>query len=305
MKKILAFVLVFVMVFAMAIPVAAKKDANPLYSVADSWFYDSAEEGVLTVRDNKVEYVYEIVEGVSFLGLQRSFTGQLRFVSFVSTKSTLNFRHIVVWDFKGGLSEEEKASFFSSMKEDLENLVYVIPGIIELRVMRDIVNAGLNGEGQIVLDATFESEEAFEVYRVHPAHVAIAIFVVDNVVENRRGINFLESETTGHTNKFRHIVVWEFKDGLNEEEKNSLFNLMKEDLEALVGVIGGLVELNVHRDHYNLGGNGQVVLVALFNSRADWVEYVPHPEHQRIAGYVVRDIVIPESRRGGNFYELG
>jgi len=304
MKKILAFVLVLVTVFAMAIPAAANNDVDSLYSIADSWHFDSAVEGVLTVRDNRVEYFFEIEEGVNFLGLQRNFVGQLRFVNFVSTGSTKNFRHIVIWDFKQGLSEEEKSSLFNTMKEDLENLVSVIPGIIELRVMRDIVNAGINREGQIVLDATFESQEAFEVYRFHPEHLEIAVFVVNYIVENRRGVNFLESETTGHTNKFRHIVIWEFQDGLDEEDKDRLFNKMKEDLEALVGIIDGLIELNVFRDHYNLDGNDQVALIALFDSRADWVNYVPHPEHQRIATYVVRDIVIAQSRRGGNFYEL-
>jgi heme-degrading monooxygenase HmoA len=209
-----------------------------------------------------------------------------------------------VWDFKKGLSEAEKASLFYTMRVDLENLVGAIPGIIELRVMRDIVNAGINGEGQIVLDATFESQAAFEVYRFHPAHLEIAAYVVSDIVENRRGVNFMESETTGHTKKFRHIVIWEFQDGLNEEDKDRLFNKMKEDLEALVGIIDGLIELSVIRDHYNLDGNGQVALIALFDSRADWENYVPHPEHQRIATYVVRDIVIVGTRRGGNFYEL-
>jgi len=302
MKKILAFVLVTV--FVAAIPAAANNDVNSLYSVADRWYFDSAVEGLLTVNDNRFEYTYEIEEGVNFLGRQRDYFGQLRFVRFVPADSTKNFRHIVIWDFKQGLNVEEKDSLFNTMKEDLENLVYIIPGIIELRVMRDIVNAGINGEGQIVLDATFESQEAFEVYWFHPSHLEIAVFVVNYIVENRRGVNFLETETTGHTNKFRHIVVWEFQDGLNEEDKDSLFNIMKEDLEALVGIIDGLTELNVFRDHYNLDGNGQVALIALFDSRTDWENYVPHPEHQRIAAYVVRDIVIALSRRGGNFYEL-
>ena len=304
MKKFLAFILVIVAVFTMAVPAAANTSTVLLYSVSDSWYFNSASEGVLTVKDNKVEFIIEVEKGINVLGRQRDFTGQLKFVNFVPRETVKNFRHIVIWDFKKGLSDDEKTSFFYTMKLDLENLVHVIPGIIELRVMRDIVNAGLNGEGQIVLDATFESQKAFEVYRDHPAHLEIAAFVVNNIVENRRGVNFLESDTTRHSNKFRHIVVWEFQD-LNKADKDSLFNQMKEDLEALVGVINGLVELKVFRDHYNLSGNGQVALVALFNSRADWENYVPHPEHQRIAAYVVRDIVIAESRRGGNFYESG
>lgn len=295
--------LAFATVFAMVTPAAANSGASSLYSVADRWYFDSAEEGILTVKDNKVEHVFEVEKGSTLLGQQRNYVGQLRLISFVPTVSAKNFRHIIVWDFKQSLSNEEKDSLFIAMKERSYNLVDIIPGIIELRLMRDTVNAGLNGAGQIVLDATFESQEAYEVFNSHPAHIELAVFAVSNVVENMRIVNFLEAETTGHTNKFRHIVIWEFQDGLNEEAKDRLFNKMKEDLEALVGIIPGLVELKVFRDHYNLHGNGQVALVALFDSKADWENYVPHPEHQRIAAYVVSDIVNAASRRGGNFYE--
>ena len=305
MKMNLTFALMLVAVLAPAIHATANDNGGILYSVADSWYFNSVAEGVLTVKDNGAEYAFEINEGVNFLGLQRNFKGQLRFVNFTSTATTTNFRHIVIWDFKEGLSTADKDFFFDAMKADLENLAGIIPGIVELRVMRDIVNVGINGEGQIVLDAVFESQDAYEVYRVHPDHLNIAGFVVENVVENRRGVNFLESEPTGHTDKFRHIVIWEFQAHLDEEEKDSLFNLMKEDLEGLVGVIDGLIELNVFKDHYNVVGNGQVALIALYDSMEDWsINYVPHPDHQRIAAYVVNDIVIAGTRRGGNFYEL-
>ena len=102
------------------------------------------------------------------------------------------FRHIVVWDFKQGLSEEEKVTLFDRMKGDLEALVTVIDGIVELRVERDTINPGLNGEGQIVLLGLFESREAHAAYVPHPRHVEIAAYVVADIVENRRAANFYE-----------------------------------------------------------------------------------------------------------------
>ena len=220
-----------------------------------------------------------------------------------STGSGETFRHIVIWDFKKGLSEAEKDSLFNGMKRDLEKLPGVINGIIELRVMRDPFNPGLNGEGQIVLDGIYESQKAYEGYAAHPAHLEIAVHVRDNIVDNRRGGNFLEAKAPKHTNKYRHIVIWEFKAGLSEAQKNTQFNRMKKDLEGLVGVIPGLLHMNVVRDHVNVSGNGQVVLIALFNGRDDHMAYNPHPEHQKIAGYVVAEIVDNNTRRQGNFIE--
>lgn len=299
MKKFLGFALILTMVFAMAIPAAAGNSVVSLYSVANKWYYDSTAQGVLTVKDNHAEYTFAIEKGANFLGTQSGFFGQLRFVSF----NPNSFRHIVVWDFKQGLSEEDKDSLFNKMKEDLENLADSINGITELRVMRDAFNPGLNNEGQIVLDAIFESQEIYAVYAFHPEHLRIAEYVRNDIIENRRVANFFQTDATRHADKYRHIVIWEFQDGLDEKEKNFQFNRMKNDLEALVGVIPGLVELNVFRDPVNLDGNGQVVLIALFNSRADHLLYGPHPEHQRIAAYVVAEIVDNMTRRQANFYE--
>lgn len=83
MKKVFICMLALVMIFTATNSVAAKNDVGSLYSKADSWYYDSATEGVLIVKDNKVEYVNDIKEGINFLGLQRNFTGQLKFVSFI------------------------------------------------------------------------------------------------------------------------------------------------------------------------------------------------------------------------------
>ena len=81
MKKLLSFVLVFAMVFSLAISTVASGDIN-LYSVKDSWYIDVNEAGTVTVKDNKATYTYSVEAGTNFLGLQRGYTGQLKFVDY-------------------------------------------------------------------------------------------------------------------------------------------------------------------------------------------------------------------------------
>ena len=88
MKKIFAIVLAVTLVFAIAAISMAK---GPLYSDADAWFYNAEEAGTLTVADNFNEYVFEVVAGVNELGLQRDYTGQLRFVGFASSEHTCEY----------------------------------------------------------------------------------------------------------------------------------------------------------------------------------------------------------------------
>jgi len=85
MKKILAFILVLTMVCIITIPTIAAGSSN-LYSVKDGWYYTPEETGILTVKDNKKEFTYNVTDTDKdfFLGLQRDYTGQLKFVSFES-----------------------------------------------------------------------------------------------------------------------------------------------------------------------------------------------------------------------------
>jgi len=131
------------------------------------------------------KYIACIIVGILFM-----FTAPV-FVE--ATEPSQKFRHIVVWDFKQGLSEEKKDALFNKMKEDLENLVNVIDGIIELRVARDVLNPGINGQGQLILNSLFESKETYaNGYAPHPRHLEIAAYVVADIVENRRSADYFE-----------------------------------------------------------------------------------------------------------------
>lgn len=81
-------------------------------------------------------------------------------------------KHIILWTLNPELSEEEKQAVKASIKQGLEALVGVVPGLVEATVHVDGRLASSNAD--VMLDSTLESEEALRAYAVHPAHVAVA-----------------------------------------------------------------------------------------------------------------------------------
>lgn len=81
-------------------------------------------------------------------------------------------KHIILWTLKDSLSEEEKIQIKKSIKEGLESLKGVVPGLTDIKVQIDGRLASSNAD--LMLDCTLESEEALKGYAVHPAHVTIA-----------------------------------------------------------------------------------------------------------------------------------
>ena len=80
-------------------------------------------------------------------------------------------RHVIVWTLKDEFTGEEKENIKRGIKEGLESLKGVVPGLAEIRVNTE----GLaSSNGDLMLDSLFENEEALKGYSVHPAHVAVA-----------------------------------------------------------------------------------------------------------------------------------
>ena len=80
-------------------------------------------------------------------------------------------KHIILWKLKKEFSAEEKEKIKSEAKENLEALKGVVPGLIDITL-----NIGRldSSNADMMLDSSFESEDALKGYAVHPAHVSAA-----------------------------------------------------------------------------------------------------------------------------------
>ena len=80
-------------------------------------------------------------------------------------------RHVIVWTLKDEYSDSEKKTIKAGIKEGLEGLKDKVPGIIEIKVYTDKLPSS---NADLILDSSFENEDALKGYSVHPAHVAVA-----------------------------------------------------------------------------------------------------------------------------------
>lgn len=81
-------------------------------------------------------------------------------------------KHIILWTLNPELSDAEKSEVKKGIKEGLEGLAGVVPGLADVKVNIDGRLASSNCD--VMLDSTLESEAALKAYAVHPAHVAVA-----------------------------------------------------------------------------------------------------------------------------------
>lgn len=89
--------------------------------------------------------------------------------------------HIVMWNFKEALSDQERLEAAGRIKKELEGVKEQVEGVVSLHV----VTAPLaSGNKDIGLISVFESETALQNYQVHPAHVMAAKYV-GSVTEGR------------------------------------------------------------------------------------------------------------------------
>lgn len=76
-------------------------------------------------------------------------------------------KHIIVWTLKEEISEAEKAEVKAGIKEGLEGLKGQIPGLIDIKVITEGLGSS---NADLMLDSTFESEEALKGYARSAAH---------------------------------------------------------------------------------------------------------------------------------------
>ena len=97
-------------------------------------------------------------------------------------------KHVIFWQLKDEYTEEQKAEIKAGIKTGLESLAGKIPGLVEIKVQVDRL-ASSNAE--VMLDSTFESEEALKGYSVHPEHVKVADEKVRPYTKTRSCMDFV------------------------------------------------------------------------------------------------------------------
>ncbi len=82
----------------------------------------------------------------------------------------------------------------------------------------------------------------------------------------------------------KHIILWKLKEEYNNAEIKAG---IKHGLEALNGVIPGLVEIKVETEPLS-SSNVDVMLYSVFENEAALKGYAVHPEHVKVADNNVR-----------------
>ena len=95
-------------------------------------------------------------------------------------------KHIILWTLKEEFNNDE---IKKAMKESLEALVGVVPGLLELKVQIEKLPTS---NADVMLYSVLESEEALKGYAVHPAHVEAADTKVRPYTATRTCIDFAE-----------------------------------------------------------------------------------------------------------------
>lgn len=96
-------------------------------------------------------------------------------------------KHIILWTLKEEFNTDEVKK---GIKESLEALLGVIPGLVEINVQTEKLESSKNAD--VMLYSVFESEKALKDYAVHPAHVEAADTKVRPFTESRSCIDFEE-----------------------------------------------------------------------------------------------------------------
>lgn len=85
----------------------------------------------------------------------------------------------------------------------------------------------------------------------------------------------------------KHIILWQLKDELTEQQKKEIKLGIKEGLESLPGKIEGLKCVKVYTEGM-ASSNADVLLYSVFENEQALKNYSTHPEHVKVADGKVR-----------------
>lgn len=96
-------------------------------------------------------------------------------------------KHIVMWNFKEEISEEEKIKLKTIMNEKLCGLVGQVPGLLEVQFVEKPLGSSTH---EIALITKMNTAEDVAIYATHPAHVYVADHYVRPYVKDRACLDY-------------------------------------------------------------------------------------------------------------------
>jgi hypothetical protein len=84
----------------------------------------------------------------------------------------------------------------------------------------------------------------------------------------------------------KHIVFFKLKENAHGNPKAVNARLIKDKLEALRGIVPGLVKLEVGVDFSNTDMSSDLALYSEFTSREALAAYMAHPQHQAVLPFI-------------------
>lgn len=96
-------------------------------------------------------------------------------------------KHVILWTLKEEYTAAEKQEIKAGIKQGLEALASKIPGLLDIKVYTD----GLpSSNAEVMLDSSFENEDALKGYASHPDHVLVADTKVRPFTATRSCLDF-------------------------------------------------------------------------------------------------------------------
>ncbi|HJB27627.1 MAG TPA: Dabb family protein [Candidatus Blautia faecavium] len=83
-------------------------------------------------------------------------------------------KHIVMWSFKEEVEEAERKEAAAKIKEGLEGLVGVVPGLLKAEVVIDPISSSSH---DLCLISELDTPDSLKAYATNPDHVKVATFV--------------------------------------------------------------------------------------------------------------------------------
>ena len=95
--------------------------------------------------------------------------------------------HIVAWNYKPEVSEEERARLNKERDEAFAKLIGVVPGMTSVRFIYDLLPGSTHSFMTI---SEHENNDAVQAYAAHPMHNELADKYIRPFVQDRCVINF-------------------------------------------------------------------------------------------------------------------